>query len=105
MITATEHDRLGDVFTRAEALAAGLSKRRLYALRDAGEIIVLGRGLFRWADAEPADLELIEIAERIPKATLCLETALARHELLDSIPAAIDVAIPRGSYRPTTRWV
>lgn len=100
MTTATEHDRLGDVFTRAEALAAGLSKRRLYALRDAGEIIVLGRGLFRWADAEPADLDLIEIAERIPKATLCLETALARHELLDSIPAAIDVAIPRGSHRP-----
>jgi hypothetical protein len=77
-----------------------LSKRRLYALRDAGELIALGRGLFRRADAEPADLDLIEIAERIPKATLCLETALARHELVDSIPAAIDVAIPRGSHRP-----
>jgi hypothetical protein len=92
--------RLGDVFTREEALQAGLSKYRLYALRDEGEIIALGGGVFRRADAEPADLDLVEIAERVPRATLCLETALARHDLIDAIPAAIDIAIPRGSHRP-----
>jgi hypothetical protein len=96
----SERTRLGDVFTRAEALECGISKRRLYALRDAGDIVGLGAGLFRWSDAEPAELDLIEIAERVPLATLCLETALARHELIDSIPAAIDVAIPRGAHRP-----
>jgi hypothetical protein len=36
-------------------------------------------------------------------ATICLETALARHHLIDSIPAAIDIAIPRGSARPKLR--
>lgn len=103
MATQDPHARLGDVFTREEALRAGLSKYRLYALRDEGKIIAVGRGLFRWADAEPADLDLIEIAERVPTATLCLETALARHELIDAIPAAIDIAIPRGSHRPRLR--
>ncbi|MHB2022630.1 MAG: hypothetical protein ACYCO3_04760, partial [Mycobacteriales bacterium] len=54
----------------------------------------------RWADAPPVDSDLIEIAERVPHATLCLETALARHGLIDAIPVAIDIAIPRGSTRP-----
>jgi hypothetical protein len=93
-------ERLGDLFTYSEATSLGVSDRRLYALRDAGEILALGRGLFRWADAPAADLDLIEIAERVARATLCLETALARHDLIDAIPAATDVAIPRGDSRP-----
>lgn len=66
-------------------------------------ILALGGGIYRWSDAPPADLDLIEVAERVPRATLCLETALARHELIDSIPAAIDIAIPRGKTRPTLK--
>jgi len=94
---------LGDAFTYREARDAAVSDRRLYALRDSGEIIALGGGVFRWADAPAADDDLIEITERVPMATLCLETALARHGLIDSIPAAIDVAVPRGSSRPALR--
>jgi hypothetical protein len=94
---------LGELFTRAEAMAEGVTRWRLYSCRDAGEIVALGGGLYRRADAPPADLDLIEIAEKVPRGTLCLETALARHELVDAIPAATDVAIPRGSTRPGLR--
>jgi hypothetical protein len=45
----------------------------------------------------------VEIAERVPRATLFLETALARHGLIDAIPSAIDIAVPRGSTRPAPR--
>ena len=93
-------EQLGDTFTYGDAKRAGIADRRLYALRDSGEILALGGGVYRWADAPPADPDLIEIAERVPRATLCLETALARHGLIDAIPAAIDIAIPRGSTRP-----
>jgi predicted transcriptional regulator of viral defense system len=93
-------EQLGDTFTYGEAKQAGVGDRRLYTLRDSGEILALGGGVYRWADAPPADSDLIEIAERVPHATLCLETALARHGLIDAIPAAIDIAIPRGSTRP-----
>jgi len=93
---------LGDTFSYGDARKAGVSDRRLYRMRDDGDVIALGGGTYRWADAPPAD-DLIEIAERVPLATLCLETALARHGLIDAIPAAIDVAIPRGSTRPTLR--
>lgn len=91
---------LGDTFTHAEARRAAVSDKRLYRLRDAGEIVALGGGVYRWADAPPADDDLVEIAERVPVGTLCLETALARHGLIDAIPSAIDVAVPRGSTRP-----
>ncbi len=96
-------EHLGDTFTYGEAKQAGVGDRRLYALRDSGEIFALGGGVYRWADAPPADSDLVEIAERVPHATLCLETALARHELIDAIPAAVDVAIPRGSTSPVLR--
>ncbi|HWG60963.1 MAG TPA: type IV toxin-antitoxin system AbiEi family antitoxin domain-containing protein [Streptosporangiaceae bacterium] len=96
-------ERLGHTFTYGEAKAIGVGDKRLYRLRDTGVIIALGGGLYRWADAPLADYDLVEISERVPKGTLCLETALARHGLIDSIPATIDIAIPRGSTRPTLR--
>jgi predicted transcriptional regulator of viral defense system len=99
MTTADPRALLDDTFSYREAKQAGLSDTRLYGLRDAGMILALGGGVYRWADAPPADLDLIEIAVRVPRATLCLETALARHQLIDSIPAAIDIAIPRGRTR------
>jgi hypothetical protein len=94
---------LGDTFTYSEAKKAGVSDKRIYRLRDSEDIITLGPGLYRWADAPPTDLDLVEIAERVPWATLCLETALARQGLVDTIPAAIDIAIPRGNTRPALR--
>lgn len=95
--------RLGDTFTYGEARRSGVSDRMLYRLRDCEKIFALGGGVYRWDDAPPADGDLIEISERVPHATLCLETALARHHLIDSIPVAIDIAIPRRSTRPRLR--
>ena len=92
------------MFSYTEARTGGLSDRRLYALRDAGLIEPLGRGLFQRADAVgEADPDLLEIAHRAPRATLCLITALARHGLTDAIPASIDVALPRGHRHPRTQ--
>ncbi|MFZ2050064.1 MAG: hypothetical protein WB698_02730 [Solirubrobacteraceae bacterium] len=103
MKTADPRELLDDTFRYREAKEAGLSDTRLFGLRESGAILALGGGIYRWSDAPPADVDLIEIAERVPHATLCLETALARHELVDSIPAAIDIAIPRGKTRPALR--
>lgn len=91
---------LPQTFSYARARAAGLSRRRLYTLRDHGLIEPLARGLYRRQDAPAADLDLIAVARKAPRATLCLATALARHGLTDAIPAANDVAIPRGTRRP-----
>lgn len=91
---------LPPVFTYSDAIAAGLSAERLYRYRDEGHLEQLGRGLYRRANAAPADHNLIEIAHRVPEGTLCLVTALARHGLTDVIPDRTDVAIPRGRRIP-----
>lgn len=88
------------MFTFGEARSAGIPQRVIYQLRDSGDIISLGSGLYRWEDSRLRDIDLIEVAERTPHATMCLETALARHGLIDSIPTAIDMALPRGLHRP-----
>jgi predicted transcriptional regulator of viral defense system len=94
-------DLLPALFTYRDAVGAGLSKRRLYALRDAGLIQSVARGIFTRTDSsEPFDLDLAEIALRVPTATLCLTSALVRHGLTDQNPAALDIAIPAGSHRP-----
>lgn len=93
----------GSTFTYTEARSAGWSKRELYTRRDAGDIELISRGLYRWAQAGPADLNLIEIARRAPSATICLTSALARHDLTDENPSRIDIALPRTSRPPRTR--
>jgi len=92
---------LPDAFTYRDALVAGVTKHDLYALREAHVIEPVARGLYRRAQPRNFDdLDQIEIARRVPRATLCLATALAHHGLTDATPVALDVALPTGSHRP-----
>ena len=95
-------------FTAADTTQYGVSRRELQRMLATGEVERIGRGLYRRTDAAPLDYDLVEIAVRADKATLCLLSALARHELTDIIPATHDVALPRGAWRPRTsapvRW-
>lgn len=97
---------LPETFRYSEALDH-ISERQLRRLIADGSIIALARGLYRRSDWL-GDEDLIEIAAKSAQATLCLRSALARHELIDDIPAEIDIAIPRGSWTPDTtarvRW-
>jgi hypothetical protein len=95
--------KLPETFTYREARSLGLSKRRLYELRDAGDIELVGRGLYRRRGAGLVDEDLLEVATRSEWATLCLGTALSLHELSDEIPSARDIAVPRGTRPPATR--
>lgn len=87
-------------FTYATARDTGLSDRALASLVADGALERLGRGVYRKTDAPLADHDLIEVALRAPDATLCLVTALAQHDLTDTIPATIDVALPRSRRAP-----
>jgi Transcriptional regulator, AbiEi antitoxin len=98
---ALDVSALPETFTYSEARALGVSDRRLRRLLTDGQIELVSRGLYRRTDADPVvDLDLVEVAHRIPDATMCLVSALARHGLTDHIPAAIDLAIPRGRRAP-----
>jgi predicted transcriptional regulator of viral defense system len=95
-------------FTSAETASYGVSRRGLQRMLATGLVERVSRGLYRRTDSAPLDYDFIEIAVKAHKPTLCLISALARHELTDIIPAVHDVALPRGSWRPRTsapvRW-
>jgi predicted transcriptional regulator of viral defense system len=95
-------DSLPPTFTYSDARAL-INERRFRDLLAHGLITRLHRGLYRKADAD-GDEDLIEIAARRPESTLCLRSALARHDLIDAIPAEIDIALPRGT-KPTSTAV
>ena len=105
-ITDDVLDGLPDTFRHSEALER-ITERQLRRLLADGQITALSRGLYRKSDWLGDD-DLIEIAAKSPNATICLRSALARHELIDDIPSAIDIALPRGSWTPETtapvRW-
>jgi predicted transcriptional regulator of viral defense system len=91
----------GGTLRTSEALRLGISPRTLYALRDAGVLESLARGLFRLADLPPlSNPDLVIVAHKIPQGVVCLVSALAFYELTTQIPHAVDLALESGSTRP-----
>lgn len=88
--------------TPRTAELASLSRSGLYRAARARRLERVARGIYLPAGAEPADWDMLEAATRRPDGAICLISALAHHDLTDEIPAALDVAIPRGSRIPAT---
>ena len=89
----------GGTLRTRDLMALGVHTDALYALRDQGRIIELGRGLYRVADAlEAGQPDLAVVAGRAPNAVLCLTSALSYHDLTSQIPSSIHLAVARGRY-------
>ncbi len=66
-----------------------------------GLVLQLGRGLYQLADAPlDANHSLADAAKLVPRGVICLDSALAFHELTDRIPSRIWVAIGFREWRP-----
>ena len=97
--------RAGGVLRTAQALRAGVHPRDLYALRDAGALEQVSRGVYRLADLAPfAEPDLVTVALRVPKAVIALLSALHFHGLTTEIPHEVSVALPQGTSRPRLDW-
>ena len=84
-----------------EAQCAGIHPRTLYALRDAGEIEQVARGLYRLTTLPAAgEPDLLTVAKKVPRAVFCLLTALAFHRLTTQTPHAVAIALPRTARIP-----
>ena len=95
---------MGTLRTR-EALEAGIHPRTLYAMRDAGELEQLARGLYRLAELAPlSEPDLATVAKRIPQGVVCLISALAHHELTTQVPHVVHLALPRTSRHPVLAY-
>ena len=95
-------DAHGGQLRMADALALGLSRHDLYALRDRNVIESSSRGIWRLTELPPLENpDFFVIGKRIPNAVICLVSALAWHDMTTQIPHRISVAVPRKSRIPT----
>ena len=93
--------RNGGMLRTSKAIRLGVHPRTLYALRDAGELEQVGRGLYRLASApQLTSPDVIPISMRVPRAVVCLISALAQHGLTTQVPHSVDIALPSHSQIP-----
>ncbi|TCC36360.1 hypothetical protein E0H92_27330 [Kribbella speibonae] len=96
---------LPPTFTTAQARPAGLPSQDLATLVSEGAAFELSRGVYRRSDApETAHLDLLAVHARASHAVVCGESALALHDLIDDIPTAVHIAVPRGARRPAISY-
>lgn len=94
-------EKAGGTLRASAAIRAGIHPRTLYAMRDAGLIVPIGRGLYRLADAPPlSNPDLVVVAQQVPRSVVCLVSALAFHGLTTQIPHHVDIALAPGSRTP-----
>lgn len=91
---------IGAVFRASQALDAGISRKALYGMRDAGIIESLSRGLYKLSRSHPLVApDLVSVARRVPRGVICLISALSYHNLTTQIPHQVHIAIERGNRR------
>ena len=91
----------GGIIRTAEALRMGIHPSVFYRLRDGGVLEQISRGAYRLAERKLlTNVDLVTVATRIPRAVICLVSALAFHGLTTQIPHAVSIALEKGAESP-----
>ena len=89
----------------AEFRRAGITAATISRLERAGAITRLARGLYQLPDAPlHTNHVLAQAAKLVPKGIVCLTSALAYHELIDTMPSRVWLAIGSKDWRPTVKY-
>ncbi len=83
---------------------AGFPTYLLYRLRDRGELVQVGPGLFKHPDSDISGKHsYAAAAERVPQGIICLASALAFHEIGVQLPRKVWMALNRDEIRTRPR--
>lgn len=105
MISRQIFESHGGQIRMHEALASGMSRSQLYALRNKGEIEQVSRGIYRLADLPAlSNPDLVTVSLRYPRGVICLVSALSFHEITTQIPFEVSVAVPRNTTLPKLEY-
>lgn len=89
---------------RKDVEDAGYPTFLLYRLRDRGELLQLGPGLFQHPDSEITEKHTYaEAAKLVPHGVICLVSALAFHEIGTQMPRRVWMALERDRVRKKPR--
>ncbi|MBI5298228.1 MAG: type IV toxin-antitoxin system AbiEi family antitoxin domain-containing protein [Chloroflexi bacterium] len=93
------------ILRAAEAIRLGVPEHVIYEMVEKGELLREARGIYRLADSEmPSDPDLVQVSLLVPKAVICLISALYFYELTTQIPHSIYVALPQNTPRPRVQY-
>ena len=93
------------VLSAADVREQGWSPQLLIRLHQAGKLHRLGRGLYALPDAQVTEHQtLMEVCQRVPKAVLCLLSALQFHEIGTQLPHQVWIALPEGTQAPALSY-
>jgi predicted transcriptional regulator of viral defense system len=98
-------ERKGGIIRTAEAMQMGIHPQVFYELRDSGVLEQMSRGVYRLAEQKPlSNLDLVTVAMRIPRAVICLVSALAFHGITTQIPHTVSIALNRSAESPKIEY-
>jgi predicted transcriptional regulator of viral defense system len=86
----------------SELAEAGVTATTVARMKEKGLILRLGRGLYQLPGSSlDVNHSLAAAAKLVPKGVICLVTALAFHELTDTMPSRVWMAIGPKDRRPS----
>jgi len=98
ILELAKHRRL---LRAADVLEHGCSPQLLLKMYQAGKLQRVARGLYSLPDAEITEQQTaLEVCQRVPKAVLCLLSALQFHGIGTQMPHEVWVALPQGTQTP-----
>lgn len=93
------------VLRAADVREQGWSPQLLVSLHQSGKLQRVARGLYSLPNVEMSEHQaLIEVCKRLPKAVLCLLTALQYHGIGTQMPHQVWVALPQGTQTPALAY-
>ena len=108
MVELTQSDRILELARRQRLLSAadvrahGWSPQLLVKLQQGGKLQRVTRGLYSLPDSPMTEHQgLIEVCRRVPKAVVCLLSALQFHEIGTQLPFEVWIALPESTQTPT----
>lgn len=89
------------VLCAADVRQHGWSPQLLLSLTQAGKLQRVARGLYSLPETEVTEHQAaLEVCQRVPKAVLCLLSALQFHEVGTQMPHEVWIALPEGTQTP-----
>jgi predicted transcriptional regulator of viral defense system len=95
----------GGILRTSQAIKFGVHQATIYTLRDQGILIEIARGVHRLADLPSlGNPDFIAVTLKIPKAVICLISALSFHDLTTQIPHFVYLAVRRTAMSPKLNY-
>ena len=93
------------ILRASTAIELGVPQHILYKMVETGELIREAQGIYRLSESEPlGNPDLVQISLRVPRAVICLISALYFHELTTQIPHSVYFALPRDVKTPKIQY-